>query len=40
MSLPILVNLDGALVPPAEARVSVLDRGFLHGDSVYEVVRT
>jgi branched-chain amino acid aminotransferase len=35
-----LVNLDGALLPPAEARVSVLDRGFLYGDSVYEVVRT
>jgi branched-chain amino acid aminotransferase len=40
MALPILVNLDGALVPPAEAKVSVLDRGFLHGDSAYEVVRT
>lgn len=40
MALPILVDLDGALVPPEEARVSVLDRGFLHGDSVYEVVRT
>ena len=35
-----LVNLDGALVPPAEAKVSVLDRGFLYGDSVYEVIRT
>lgn len=40
MSMPVLVNLDGALVPPAQARVSVLDRGFLYGDSVYEVVRT
>jgi len=27
-------------VPPAEAKVSVFDRGFLYGDSVYEVVRT
>ncbi|MFY3744160.1 aminotransferase class IV [Anaeromyxobacter sp. Red801] len=35
-----LVNLDGALVAPADAKVSVLDRGFLYGDSVYEVVRT
>jgi branched-chain amino acid aminotransferase len=35
-----LVNLDGAIVPPEQARVSVLDRGFLYGDSVYEVVRT
>ncbi len=40
MSMPVLVNLDGALVPPAQARVSVLDRGFLYGDSVYEVIRT
>jgi len=38
--MPVLVNLDGALVPPAQARVSVLDRGFLYGDSVYEVIRT
>lgn len=35
-----LVNLDGSLVAPAEAKVSVFDRGFLYGDSVYEVVRT
>ena len=35
-----LVNIDGRLLPPAEARVSVFDRGFLYGDSVYEVVRT
>jgi branched-chain amino acid aminotransferase len=40
MSLPTLVNLDGELVPPDRARVSVFDRGFLHGDSVYEVIRT
>jgi branched-chain amino acid aminotransferase len=32
--------MDGRIVPPAEAVVSVLDRGFLYGDSVYEVVRT
>lgn len=35
-----LVNVDGALVEPARATVSVFDRGFLYGDSVYEVVRT
>jgi branched-chain amino acid aminotransferase len=35
-----LVNLDGTLVPPAQALVSVFDRGFLYGDSVYEVIRT
>jgi branched-chain amino acid aminotransferase len=34
------VSIDGELVPAAEARVSVFDRGFLYGDSVYEVVRT
>jgi branched-chain amino acid aminotransferase len=35
-----VVNLNGSLVPPGEATVSVFDRGFLYGDSVYEVVRT
>lgn len=30
--------LDGALVPTATARISPLDRGFLFGDGVYEVV--
>lgn len=39
-SVPALVNVNGLLVPPSEARVSVFDRGFLYGDSVYEVVRT
>ncbi len=34
-----VVWLDGAVGPAEEARVSVLDRGFLYGDSVYEVVR-
>jgi branched-chain amino acid aminotransferase len=38
--VPALVNLDGLLVAPADARVSVFDRGFLYGDSAYEVVRT
>lgn len=30
--------LDGAFVPLAEARVSVLDRGFLYGDGVFEMI--
>jgi len=30
--------LDGRYLPLAEARVSVLDRGFIFGDGVYEVV--
>ncbi len=38
--MPTVVNLDGVLLPPEQARISVFDRGFLHGDSVYEVVRT
>jgi branched-chain amino acid aminotransferase len=38
--VPTVVNLDGVLVPPDRARVSVFDRGFLYGDSVYEVIRT
>jgi branched-chain amino acid aminotransferase len=32
--------VEGKLVPPEQALVPVLDRGFLYGDSVYEVVRT
>jgi branched-chain amino acid aminotransferase len=38
--MPTVVNLDGAIVRPTDARVSVFDRGFLYGDSVYEVIRT
>jgi branched-chain amino acid aminotransferase len=34
------INIDGKLVSPEEARVPVIDRGFLYGDSVYEVIRT
>ncbi len=33
-------NIDGAIAPLEEARIPVLDRGFLYGDSVYEVFRT
>jgi branched-chain amino acid aminotransferase len=35
-----VVCIDGRLVRPEEAVVSVFDRGFLYGDSVYEVLRT
>ena len=35
-----LCNVDGRITLEAEARVPVLDRGFLFGDSIYEVVRT
>ena len=37
MPLP-LVWLDGRLLPLPEARISPLDRGFLFGDGVYEVL--
>lgn len=32
--------LNGTLCAPEQATISVLDRGFLYGDSVYEVIRT
>jgi len=32
------VYLNGAYLPLADAKVSVLDRGFLFGDGVYEVI--
>ncbi|MDO8933414.1 MAG: D-amino acid aminotransferase [Rhodocyclaceae bacterium] len=32
------VYLNGTYLPPAEARVPVMDRGFLFGDGVYEVI--
>ncbi len=35
-----LFSIDFTIVPPEKAVVSVMDRGFLYGDSVYEVVRT
>lgn len=35
-----LVNLNGQILAPEDAVVSVFDRGFLFGDSVYETVRT
>ncbi len=35
-----IVSIDGKLFPPEEATVSVYDRGFLYGDSIFETVRT
>lgn len=35
-----LINVNGQLKSPSEARVPVMDRGFLYGDSLYEVIRT
>lgn len=35
-----LVNINGTLFSGPEAKISVFDRGFLYGDSVYEATRT
>ncbi len=35
-----LVLIDGRPMPPEAANVSVFDRGFLYGDSVFEALRT
>lgn len=35
-----MTNVDGRITPTGEACVPVLDRGFLYGDSIYEVFRT
>ena len=35
----VLANLNGQTMPLEEVKISALDRGFLFGDSVYEVVR-
>jgi branched-chain amino acid aminotransferase len=35
-----MANVNGEITPLEEARISILDRGFLYGDSVYEVFRT
>jgi branched-chain amino acid aminotransferase len=35
-----VVNIDGVITDAAGAMIPVFDRGFLYGDSVYEVVRT
>lgn len=34
------VSIDGTLVAPEDAKVSVYDRGFLYGDGVFETLRT
>lgn len=33
-----VVYLNGEFIPQQEAKVSILDRGFLFGDSIYEVI--
>src|SRR5688572_30123364 len=34
------VNINGAITPIEEGRISVLDHGFLFGDNIYETLRT
>ena len=35
-----MANVDGTISPLEDAKISILDRGFLYGDSVYEVFST
>src|SRR5215203_1168648 len=35
-----IVNIDGQLFSPQDAKISVFDHGFLYGDNVYETMRT
>jgi len=35
-----IININGEIFSPEEAKIPVLDHGFLFGDSVYEVIRT
>ena len=35
-----MTNVDGVITRTEDARIPVMDRGFLYGDSVYEVIRT
>src|SRR5205807_8976958 len=38
-TLKALANVNGTLMPLDEVRISALDRGFLFGDAIYEVLR-
>jgi len=35
-----MISIDGVVVPEEQAVISVLDRGFLYGDGLFEVLRT
>jgi len=39
-AVPIFVHTGAEVVRAEDARISVLDHGFLYGDSVYDVIRT
>jgi branched-chain amino acid aminotransferase len=36
----VVISIDGVIVPPERAVISVLDRGLLYGDGLFEVLRT
>jgi len=38
--MSIRVHIGGKVCLPEEAKISVFDRGFLYGDSVYETIGT
>ena len=38
--MPTRVHIGGRVCLPEDAKISVFDRGFLYGDSVYETVGT
>lgn len=35
-----IVNINGEIIPAKDAKISIFDRGFLYGDSIYEVTYT
>jgi len=35
-----IININGKICKPEDAKISVFDRGFLFGDSIYEVAKT
>ena len=36
----VTVSIDGVIVPPEQATISIFDRGFQHGDGLFETFRT
>lgn len=38
--MPELVSINGKVTEPKDAKISVFDRGFMFGDSIYEVARS
>lgn len=40
MEKPTIININGDFVDPQSPQIQVFDRGYMYGDSLYEVVRT